>query len=189
MRTYLIPPTCAAVCVKQVWLVVFVTIERWLCVTYPHRAKELCSRRRVATGIVTLMAVSFLINLPRFFEFYVTHGGSKYAPHKHVFSRAYTFAYRIGAFFLFNYLLPIIILAVLNVHLYRALKRHELWLSGVRKIRLANMASRALTTIVVAIVTLFIVCNLLPMVSHLIWSLEQCFQVGWQKLSHQFFIS
>jgi hypothetical protein len=161
-----------------VWLVVFVTIERWLCVTYPHRAKELCSRSRVSKGVVTLVGLALAVSLPRFFEFRVTHEGKKYMVREHVLIPAYTLTYRIGLFFLFNYVLPMGVLAVLNIQLYRALKQHELWLSGVRKIRLAKMASRALTTIVVAVVMTFIVCNVLPLIAHLLWSLEQSFEVG-----------
>lgn len=160
------------------WLVVFVTIERWLCVTYPHRAKELCSRRRVSKGVVTLVGLALAVSLPRFFEFRVTYGGKKYTVREHVPMPAYTLTYRIGLFLLFNYVLPMSVLAVLNIQLYRALKQHELWLSGVRKIRLAKMASRALTTIVVAVVMTFIVCNVLPLIAHLLWSLEQSFEVG-----------
>lgn len=153
------------------------TIERWLCVTYPHRAKEMCARGRVAVGVVMLTGVSLIVSLPRFFEFKVTEGGRNYTTRAHVGTAAYTFVYRISAFFLFNYLLPMSVLAVLNVQLYRALKKHELWLSGVRKIRLAKMASRALTTIVVAVVMMFIVCNVPPMTAQLIWSLEYSFHV------------
>ena len=55
--------------VSSIWLLVGVTISRFIMVKYPLKAKHLCSVDRTIKSIACILVCSFVINLPHFFSF------------------------------------------------------------------------------------------------------------------------
>ena len=55
--------------VSSIWLLVGVTISRFIMVKYPLKAKHLCSVDRTIKSIVCILGCSLVINLPHFFNF------------------------------------------------------------------------------------------------------------------------
>ena len=54
--------------VERSWLTVTMAVGRYLVVSYPFHVKPLIDLRCTRSTIVAIFSVSFLVNLPRFFE-------------------------------------------------------------------------------------------------------------------------
>lgn len=52
---------------SSVWITVIMTLERYISVRYPLKAKEICTRRLARRTIVATVLISLVVNLPRFF--------------------------------------------------------------------------------------------------------------------------
>ena len=96
----------------------------------------------------------------------------------------YTILYRISCYFLLMYLIPVVIMIILNTRLLIALRKsygeREHITNGSLVNKRAQSDQRSITAVVVAVVVAFITCNILAMTSHLLWSLHECFS----ELSH-----
>lgn len=55
--------------VVSIWLLVCVTLNRFLLVNFPIKAKSYCSTARANIGIGATIACCFVVNLPHFFNF------------------------------------------------------------------------------------------------------------------------
>ena len=99
-------------------------------------------------------------------------------------NQGYTISYRIILFFVFMYQLPITILVALNAKLLLALHRANSYRANMRQSnghKYGPKSNRSVTLIVVAVVSICVVCNITAMVSHLLWSLIECYR---HKFSH-----
>ena len=53
----------------SVYLTVLVTIERFIVVCHPLKARSLCTTKRTRLGVLLVMSFSVLYNMSRFFEY------------------------------------------------------------------------------------------------------------------------
>ena len=53
----------------SIWLVVGVTLNRFLMVLFPIKSKKWCSKSRAYLGIIIISVCCFIINVPHFFNF------------------------------------------------------------------------------------------------------------------------
>ena len=56
--------------IGSIWLVVSVTVNRWVLITFPNRGKYLYSKTRTHISIVFIILFSVLLNTPQFFNFH-----------------------------------------------------------------------------------------------------------------------
>lgn len=53
---------------SSVWITVLLTVERYISVRYPFKAKELCTSRLARRTIVVIVLLAAIVNSPRFFS-------------------------------------------------------------------------------------------------------------------------
>ena len=162
------------------WLTVLLTIDRFIAVRHPLHAQRLCTVPRAIKNMAFLGIAAFIFSFPRFFEHEIDpshiHGFSK-SPLLE--NRLYTIAYRIVLFSVLMYALPLIMLVLLNAKLLRTLDKADSYRANVAELK-NNRPHRSITATVVTIVIVTIVCHMTAMLTHLVWSLQQCFS----HLSH-----
>lgn len=52
---------------SSIWITVCLTIERFICVCYPIKAKAICTKRRAKIAVTSVFLLSILANSPHFF--------------------------------------------------------------------------------------------------------------------------
>ena len=142
-----------------------------------------------------IYVVSLLYSVPRFFEFRVDHSIDvyKFRTTDLFYHEGYTIVYKTTLFFVVMYFTPMLAMCVLNMRLIRALRKSFAFsLAQARATsRVGNgggggMTSsaadakasstvaqqRSVSTIVVAIVVLFVICHIPAMTAHLFYSLH-----------------
>ena len=171
------------------WITVVMTIDRYIAVCYPLQAQRLCTLRRTYVIIGVILLATFAFSMPRFFEFRLTDvrvSGRGFVHTAIVTNKSYTLIYRIILFFVVMYLLPMCGLVVLNVLLLSSLRRAystrvAMLSNGVENNWTvsdnsnATSSNRGVTLIVVSIVVVCVVCNVVTMTSHVMWTLQMCF--------------
>ena len=108
------------------WLNVLLTVDRYIAVCRPLHAHRLCTVRRTAAIIGAILAVVVVFNVPRYFEYEVVDVKVNEFGFRATFilnSTAYNVVYRIALFFVAAYLLPVSVIAALNVRLLATLRR------------------------------------------------------------------
>ena len=157
------------------WLITFLTLDRWIAVCKPLHAPRLCTKRSTYLRLVILIISAIILALPRFFES-TQYGFFDVGKKTTVLQdfRWYIILYQVVLFFLGMYLIPMILLVVLNIQLILALRRANAGFAGRRHSQSSTSTQRrGITVIVVTVVTTCIICNLLAMVSHLMLSIEK----------------
>lgn len=188
----------------DVCVTVLLTVERYIAVSYPFRAQHWCSVRLTYRYIIAVGIFSMAFSVPRFFEYKVNlEDPSEFDYTGLLQNRFYTILYRIVLFFLIMYLIPMAMLIVLNAGLWRALKKAILRRTSMQRagsdsvsITSRNYSTRhstrsatttttssspsspsaSITVMVLVVVLVCIICNVTAMVSHLLWSLYECFE-------------
>ena len=169
------------------WLTVMLTIDRYIAVCHPLQAQHLCTLRRTYITITTIILGTFVFSFPRFFEYELTDKFSAgFIRTDLILNQIYTFAYRVSLFFLAMYLVPMMLLVVLNIRLLCTLRRayrhrHSMINGGSMQNGKGDSpttgdTSRGVTIIVVTVVLVCVVCNVVAMTAHVLWALGECFE-------------
>ncbi|ELT97798.1 hypothetical protein CAPTEDRAFT_210200 [Capitella teleta] len=180
------------------WLTVLLTRDRFIAVQYPLAAQRLCTLYRTYLLMCVMLACTLIFSLPRFFEMHVIDSsvGLQIRSTDLLTHRGYTLGYRIVAYLLFMYLIPMLFMIVLNTGLLSSLRRanrrrqhlvqtpldgsadrHSV-LSRLSKVQRSSQRSQqntSTTTIVITIVFICAICNCTAMVAHFLWSVETSF--------------
>jgi hypothetical protein len=159
-------PLTSIVQTTGVWLVVIVTFDRYIAICHPFNTayKGTRSKARKATFIIIILAI--LYNIPRFFEHQTTYaleGCSNTMRYVTVHSalrtdRVYFIVYKTILYFLFRVVIPLATLTVLNTKLILVLRGATK--SHAVLTRTAPPRSDPFTRILVAVVTVFLICEL-----------------------------
>ena len=162
----------------DVWLVTLLTIDRWIAVCKPLHAQRLCTLSRAYKEMAAVTLGAMVFTLPRFFEFSLNDKG-QIATHWLWRQEVYTIIYRIILFFLFMYLIPMILLMILNTKLLKTLHEADIYRAALRESRNQTTGCvsgfRSITWMVVTVVITCMLCNILAIISHILWSLAECF--------------
>ena len=165
----------------DMWLTVLLTVDRYIVVCRPLHANTVCTTKRAVRDIVIIALFSVLFSIPRFFEYKLdstNEHGFKASPLTS--RRTYTVVYRIVAFFLVQYVVPLMLLVALNVLLLASLRRASVKRAIYQRQSVKSKASscssstRSVTKIVVIVVLICVLANSLALIAHLLWSLEMC---------------
>ena len=159
------------------WLVVLLTVDRYIAVCHPLKAQSSCTVNKARRNILILFVAAALFSLPRYFEHRLDYT-SKFKFHSTdlLKFKLYTVIYRVFVYLLVMYLFPMCILVVLNAKLLSALRKAEKQRNEISGTPLKHSQGRSITAIVVIVVTLCIASNTVALSSHLLWSLQLCFE-------------
>lgn len=120
-------PLASMVQTASVYLTLTVSLERFVAVCHPLRARSLCTCGRAKLYVIGIMVFSVIYNLPKFFEasiqaeWYPEDNVTVYCvtPTQLRQNDVYVNIYIHWCYLIFIYLLPFISLAVLNACIYR----------------------------------------------------------------------
>jgi hypothetical protein len=156
---------------SSVWLTVLVSIERWIAVCHPLKAGTMCTLKRAHLSVIGVMAFSILYNIPRFVEY-------RLEPMPHVtFSEdsnksvevtiwnnvkseigenhVYRYLYCATLYFLIIFLIPLVMITILNIRLVYTIKMaKKQWSNMTKRIK----KEHKITIIPVCIVVVFYIC-------------------------------
>ncbi len=157
-----------------IWTTVMISLERYAVVCKPLLAIRLCKVRKARTAIILIAFLSFLVNLPKFWERTITTNDNityvatemKSVSHH----PAYRYFYATAFYFISLFIIPVSILFVLSTKLIGTLRKaRETW---ERQQSVANLRERhgenfilrkknehTITYVSLAIVLVFIICG------------------------------
>ena len=148
----------------SIWLTTLLAIDRWQAMSHCPSGESRKAKLSFISKLICVICGAVIVSLPRFFEYRLEQG--RYLEEARMTNnQLYTIMYKIILFFLSTYLIPMILMILFNIKLILILRHGQ---TDTKK-------SRSITLTVVVIVLIFIACNIPPMISHLIWSLETAF--------------
>ncbi|XP_071451861.1 FMRFamide receptor [Hetaerina americana] len=162
------------------YLTLTVTLERWVAVCHPLKARSLCTLRRARIHVAAAMAFSLIYNLPRFWEVHMvketlflngpppsnlTVYELKASPLRA--DPTYISVYVNWSYLIVMYVLPFGGLAFLNAAIYRQVRR-----ANRERQRLSRLQKKeiGLATMLLIVVVVFFLCNLLALVNNVLES-------------------
>ena len=167
---YIIELICA-------WLVVLVSIERYVAVCHPFKVKILCSLVRMKTAIVLIVMFCFAVSVPLWLEFKVTRAEDPATADalwvidftRMFQNKLYHVIYRMAALALVRLLLPVTIMIYSSVTITRAIKESGNMNKGHQKRdEKRKRIEREITIMVVSVVTIFVLCQTPILVSFIL---------------------
>ncbi|KAK7872157.1 hypothetical protein R5R35_001723 [Gryllus longicercus] len=155
----------------SVYLTLTVTLERFVAVCHPLRARSLCTYGRARLYVLVIIALSALYNLPRFWEAEIDVQWDdernttvmEVVPTALRRNHLYVTVYINWLYMALLYFLPFTVLAVLNTAIYRQVRR-----ANKERQRLSRLQKKeiGLATMLLCVVVVFFLCNLLALVNN-----------------------
>ncbi|CAD5112977.1 unnamed protein product [Dimorphilus gyrociliatus] len=147
---------------ETIWLTVVIALNRYMAVCKPYLGARYCNTPiTVYREVAVVTAFSILYNLPRYFELKVVetgNGTASWAPANYTANYYYRVIYTDGFYQLFSFILPLIILAYVNINVtlaYRAAqKRKQKMIGRARK----ETNENNITLVMIIIVLVFMLC-------------------------------
>ncbi|XP_059480856.1 FMRFamide receptor [Neocloeon triangulifer] len=157
----------------SVYLTLTVTLERYVAVCHPLRARSLCTYGRARIYVVLIIVFSVLYNLPRFFEVErVTGTLPPYNTTIYMVSASalrndplYITIYVNWTYLLVMYFVPFLALAIFNCAIYMQVRK-----ANAERQRLSRLQKKeiGLATMLMCVVVVFFMCNILPLVNNVL---------------------
>ncbi|KAL1131579.1 hypothetical protein AAG570_011193 [Ranatra chinensis] len=157
----------------SVYLTLTVTLERFVAVCHPLRARSLCTYGRARLYVGLIIVFSTLYNLSRFWEvtlerrFDPEYNMTVYTPVASPLrnNQVYISLYIHWLYLLFIYFLPFSCLAILNSAIYRQVRR-----ANKERQRLSRLQKKeiGLATMLLIVVVVFVLCNVLALVTNVL---------------------
>ncbi|XP_031336382.1 FMRFamide receptor [Photinus pyralis] len=168
-------PLSMATQTASAYLTLTVTLERFVAVCHPLRARSLCTYGRARVYVVVIIIFSFVYNFPKVFEasikseWYEDANLTVYCirPTEFRSNDVYVNVYVHWCYLIFMYVVPFGSLAVLNAAIYKQVRK-----ANMERQRLSRLQRReiGLATMLLFVVLVFFICNLLPLVNNIIES-------------------
>ncbi|KAJ8978114.1 hypothetical protein NQ317_015924 [Molorchus minor] len=157
----------------SVYVTLTVSLERFVAVCHPLRARSLCTYGRARLYVMGIIVFSVVYNLPKLWETKVSsHWSDKFNVTVHCPTPSafrddplYKTIYIHWMYMICMYVLPFGCLAFLNGCIYKQVLR-----ANKERQRLSRHQKReiGLATMLLCVVIVFVVCNLLPLVNNII---------------------
>lgn len=164
IATYVFP-IAMIVQTASVYITLTVTLERYVAVCHPLRARALCTYGRAKIYVLVCLIFATIYNFPKFFEVTVIHTidndiGKIYCvkPSNLRKNIPYQTYYILWGYLIVNYLLPFSCLAIFNTIIYRQVRK-----ANRERQRLSRSERReiGLATMLLCVVTVFFLMNIL----------------------------
>lgn len=167
---YLYPLACIAQFVT-VYLTLTVTLERYIAVCHPLKARSFCTYGRAQVAVMVIVIFAFIYNLPKFWEITVYHERHwKYNitvycvfPTELRSNEYYVTLYIHWMYFFVYYMFPFIALAIFNMAIYQRVRKAN---RDLQQLSRHQRREIGLATMLLCVVVVFLICNILPLVSN-----------------------
>ncbi|XP_055607472.1 FMRFamide receptor-like [Uranotaenia lowii] len=155
----------------SVYLTLTVTLERYVAVCHPLRARALCTYGRARIYVIVILIFSLLYNMPRFWEVTVSpidhpdYAGAYCVSASSLRTHSlYIKVYVHWMYTVFIYLLPFSAISFFNIMIYRQVRK-----ANRERQRLSRSEKReiGLATMLICVVIVFLMCNLPAMVTNI----------------------
>ncbi|KAG8189545.1 hypothetical protein JTE90_008505 [Oedothorax gibbosus] len=156
----------------SVWITVGVTVERWVAVRHPLRARFLCTHTRAKGFCLGVLIFALAYNVPRFWEIDVVKTADDVyvaKPTDFRMNKLYLEVYYIWLYLFVMYFIPFLTLAVLNVSIWNAVRRAS---RDRQRLTRRERKEMGLATMLVCVVAVFFVCNILALFCNVLEMLE-----------------
>ncbi|RLU21914.1 hypothetical protein DMN91_006293 [Ooceraea biroi] len=171
LARYLFPLSCIAQ-VVTVYLTLTVTLERYIAVCHPLQAKSFCTYGRAQVAVLVIVIFAFVYNLPKFWEIEVyTERHWKYNvtvycifPTEMRSNQFYITVYIHWMYFFVYYMFPFIALMIFNMAIYRRVRKAN---RDLQQLSRHQRREIGLATMLLCVVIVFLICNILPLVSNI----------------------
>lgn len=152
---YYIWPWMMTTQMTTVWLTVLVSCERYVAICHPLKAIYVCTIGKVRMSVIAIVVASVLFNVPRYFEF-TTEYDAPMIKSDIGTDFVYRYMYTCVLYAIALFLLPLMLLLVLNFLLVAALRRGKReW----RHLQFRQRHEQNLTVIPLTIVLVFFLCG------------------------------
>lgn len=168
---YLFPLSCIAQIVT-VYLTLTVTLERYIAVCHPLKARSFCTYGRAQVAVLVIVIFAFIYNLPKFWEIDVyTERHWKYNvtvycifPTEMRSNEYYITLYIHWMYFFVYYMFPFIALMIFNMAIYRRVRKAN---RDLQQLSRHQRREIGLATMLLCVVVVFLICNILPLASNI----------------------
>ena len=178
--TPMVYPTAMIVQTGSVYLTLAVTLERFVAVCLPFRARSLCTYGRARYGVICVAIFATVYNLPRFWEvkwvttYYPYLNASITNVEKTELRNhpTYISVYITWAYLIFMYFIPFSCLAIFNLLIYRQVR-----IANLERSRMSRQEQKeiGLATMLMVVVIVFFLCNVLALVVNILEAFNQEF--------------
>ncbi|EFN69729.1 FMRFamide receptor [Camponotus floridanus] len=167
---YLYPLACIAQFVT-VYLTLTVTLERYIAVCHPLKARSFCTYGRAQVAVVVILIFAFIYNLPKFWEITVyderhwKYNITVYCvfPTDLRSNEYYVTLYIHWMYFFIYYMFPFIALVIFNMAIYQRVRKAN---RDLQQLSRHQRREIGLATMLLCVVVVFLICNILPLVSN-----------------------
>ena len=185
---YIAFPIATTAQTASVYLTLTVTLERYVAVCHPLRARALCTHGRARIYFLVILIFSICYNLPRFFEVKLNQFDDKEFGYIYCIAATalrsnsdYVKIYIHWLYFIFIYIIPFSSITFFNIMIYRQVRkanRERQLLSRTEKREIG------LATMLFCVVIIFLCCNILALVNNVMEAFEDMIEDRLVKISN-----
>ncbi|CAB3405380.1 unnamed protein product [Caenorhabditis bovis] len=148
-------PLCMMAKTCSLYIMVTITVERWIAVCRPLEAQIWCQYTTSQKTRTIIVICAVLLNFPKFFEFEIEEINGVFQfrrelldPEKHWW---YFMIYFIGISIIFDYMLPFAIMSIANTQIIGELRRKK----RERQLMTTQQQKEQNTTVMLLVITIF----------------------------------
>ena len=163
-----------------VWMTVLIASNRYIAVCKPLHAPRLCRKRNVQMQTWGMCFCLIIYNIPRCFEYSYVQSNVTLADNTTEVQdenvglasfQVYNIMYENISYCLFVFLIPLLILVVLNVHLVRDLKAAQKCRKTISS--RSTMEENNITLVMIVIIIVFMVCQTPASINQILYYIIQ----------------
>ncbi|XP_048759142.1 probable G-protein coupled receptor B0563.6 [Ostrea edulis] len=118
---YIFIPFVSSLTATSIWVVVLMTVERFMYVRFPLRAKRQCARTGTLVRIFVVLFLALLMSLHKFFQYRINPNKLQYV--QTVFKASQVSHIIEITLMVINHFIPLIVLAIVNFLLVRTVRQ------------------------------------------------------------------